>query len=349
MITLSQAQTLLERYKGANNSFAERINLVTERLFKAGNWRSTKDTVLFAIHLDEFERAFITLPWQYDTVLGGVYLRGNEDQQTMARCGLPISVRDEWYSYLQTGPGLQERGWFNWGNGFIPEVDRFTTFRDWHEPKFLRLKFATAEANGLVFNIRGNLDGQPVYTGAGAAMIEGENLTTAGATTLTTTSQFDEIPYALFKPVTYGPVRMYTWDGATETLVAIYAPGETVPQWRRYRVPACSDWTEADPGFALAVCKREWQPIANGNDPVIPGNIGAIRYGLQALLQEDAVDFERAEDLWQKGFKLLANEVEDDTGAGTGTPVQVVDSFMLNQGLAGYGGYWGDGWGANYG
>jgi len=346
MISLAQARVMLDRYKGQNNDFTERVNLVTERLDKAGNWRSTKDTVVFQVHADEFRNAFITLPQQYNTILAGVYLNSrNQDASELRLCGYPFQVRDEYYSFMTDGPGFSRDGRYNWGFGFIPEIDRFTTFRNWYTAKFLRFKFATAEANGGIINVRGKLNGQDIYTGAGANMIEGENLTIAGATTLTTTKQFDEIPYSLVKPITYGPVSMYTWDGVTETLVARYDPRETVPQWRRYRVPACSDWTESEPGQCLTVCKREWMVIGNDNDPVVPGNIGALKFGLQALLKEDAQDFVRADELWNMAFKLLANEAQDDTGAGTAMPASVVDSFGMAVMDNGWGGGYNQGWG----
>lgn len=344
-LTLSQAEALLTRYKGNGNTFAERLNLACERLVKSGNWRSTKDVVVFSVYVRPDKTCFITLPRVYNTVLGAVSLRVNDSNSL--RCGYPMNIRDSWFSFLGSGPGYTNNALYNWGMGFIPETDRFTTFKDWITPKNLRLKFSAVEANGLIFNIRGNLNGQPVYTGAGASTIEGENLTTAGATTLTTVSQFSEPPYALFKPSTYGRVSMFTVDGATEELVAIYDPSETVPQWRRYRVPGCSQWTEADPGQYLTVCKREWVPIGNANDPVIPGNIGALRFALEALLKEDSQDFPRAEEWWGKAAQLLANEVEDDTGAGANTPVQVADSFMLGDGGSSYLG--GPAYGGNYG
>ncbi len=341
-LTLSQAQALLQRYTGNGNVFAERLNLACERLIKAGNWRSTKDVVVFPVHIQDDRTAFITLPRQYNTVLAVVALRPND--QNSLRCGYPLPIRDEFFSYLGSGPGFTSNALYNWGQGFVPETDRYTTFKNWITPKFLRLKFAATEANGLVFNLRGKFNDLPIYTGAGAATIEGENLTTVGGTTLTTTSQFQEPPYSISKPVTYGRVSMYTWDGVTEELVAIYDPSETSPQWRRYRVPACSGWTESDPGQYLTICKREWVPISNANDPVIPGNIGALRFGLEALLKEDAQDFPRAEEWWGKAQQLLANEAEDDQGAGATSPVQVADSFGMAWG--GYGA-WGAGYGGN--
>lgn len=340
MITLSQAQAMLARYVGVNNNSAERINLVCERLMKAMNARSTKETVLFRVYPDELGRGFITLPRQYNTVLAGVLLRTSEDG---LRCGVPLPVQQDWYSYLETGPGFSDQAKNNWGSGFLPEVDRFTTFKNWETPKYIRLKFATAQAAGT-YNIRGkNQLDETIYTGTGVNMIEGEDLETSGASTLTTTSLFIEPPYGVSKPNSYGPVKMYTWDGSVEELVAVYDPLETVPTLRRYRIAACTEWTEEDPGFYLAVCKREWLPIGSPNDRVIPGNIGALRFGLNALLSEDSQDFARSEEQWQKAYDLLAKEEADDTGAATHTPVQVADTYMLGEG-AGYGwggnGYW---------
>lgn len=328
MPVLSEVRTLLSRYAGANNSFTERLNLAVARLFQSGNWRFTKERVTFSVFLDSQNRAMITLPKKYVTALAGVFLQTcNQDGWVY---GWPLPVQNGWYSYSIDGPGFVPDARYNWQGGFVPEEGWFTTYRDWTTPMFLRLKFAAVEANGLIFNIRGNLNGQPVYTGAGASTIQGENLTTAGATTLTTSSQFSEPPYEISKPSTYGRVSLYTWDGVTETLVAIYDPTETLPKWRRYRVPGCTAWTEAAPGQFLAVCKRGYVPVANDNDEVIPGNIGALRFALESLLKEDAQDFARAQSMWKTAEQLLSKEIADDDGAGALQPVQVIDSFALN-------------------
>lgn len=329
MPTLAETRTLLSRYAGANNTFVDRLNLAVQRLMQSGNWRFTKERVTFSVFLDAQNRAVITLPKKYVTILGGVYLQTCNSDGTLY--GWPLATRNSWYSFTQNGPGYITDSRYNWQSGFNPEEGWFTTFRDWTTPMFLRLKFAATEANGSIFNIRGNLNGQPIYTGVAANTIQGENLTTAGATTLTTSSQFSEPPYEVSKPITYGRVSMYTWDGVTETLVATYDPTETLPKWRRYKVPGCTNWTEADPGQFLTICKRGYVPVSNDNDEVIPGNLGALRFGLDALLKEDAQDFTRAKTLWQDAKELLTNEVDDDTGAGAQGSVQVVDTFGLNE------------------
>lgn len=346
--TVAQARTLLARYCGAGNTFLDRLNLACQRLIQSGNWRTTKDVVVFQVHLNEDFTAFITLPRQYNTVEAAVVLRQNDDASRL--CGYPLPMQQDWYSFLGSGPGYTGNALYRWGSGFIPETDRFTTFKDWVVPAKLRFKFAAVEANGGIINVRGISGGQPIYTGAGVSTIEGENLTIAGSATLTTTSVFDIPPYGVVKPATYNVVSMFTVDptSGVETLVARYDPSETVPQWRRYRVPACSGWTEDDPGQFLAICKREWVTVSNDNDTVIPGNLGALRFALNALLREDAEDDTRAEINWGKAYQLLANEVEDDTGDNTHVPVQVQDSFMIGNGAT-YMGPIPDGTGLGYG
>ena len=89
----------------------------------------------------------------------------------------------------------------------------------------------------------------------------------------------------------------------------------------------------------VAVCKLAYVPISGDNDEVIPSNVGALRLGFDALQKEDVQDFARAEQLWQKGQLLLANEVTDDTGAGAQGVVQVEDDFQMSM-VTGDGGYW---------
>jgi hypothetical protein len=91
------------------------------------------------------------------------------------------------------------------------------------------------------------------------------------------------------------------------------------------------------------ICKIAYFPLADDNDEVTPGNLGAIRLGLEALQKEDAGDLLRAGQLWDEGRRLLAEESEDDVGAASEGKVQVEDDFELGclggEGGWGYGGY----------
>lgn len=341
MLTLSEARTLLLRYVGANDGgFTQRTNLVCARMIPSGNWRLTKNRVSFNVFPDALNRAMVTLPVKFNTILAGVVMQPCGD--ATANYGFPMPVQNGWYSFSPTGMGLNLDSRYNWSAGFVPEEGRFTTFKDWTTPKQIRLKFSTTETNPSYFYVRGNLNGQPVYSGSGTNTIEGIKLTYSGSSPITSAEYFDEAPYEFIKPITNGRVSMYAVDADGETLVAIYDPAETNPGWRRYRVPACAGWTEAEPGRLITICKRAYVAIYNDNDEVIPGNIGALRFGLEALQNEDAQNWGAAKELWDLAESELSKESADDDGAGAMASVQVDDTFGMAAMGSGYGmGEWG--------
>lgn len=81
----------------------------------------------------------------------------------------------------------------------------------------------------------------------------------------------------------------------------------------------------------VTVCKRAYVPLVNENDELIIGNWGALRLALQALLAEDASDFERAGQLWVEAKRLLVTEEENLVGAGAQGTIQMDDSFEMER------------------
>lgn len=80
----------------------------------------------------------------------------------------------------------------------------------------------------------------------------------------------------------------------------------------------------------VAVVKIGYTPLVNDDEPCVPSNIAALTYGLMALLAADAQDFQREDSLWGKAKDALIQEQEDDQGGGV-PPMQVADSFMMNE------------------
>jgi hypothetical protein len=323
MLTLAEAQTLLGTYAGVGQNFQVRLNLTRERLLKAGNWSSTKAQVIFTAYPDANQQGFITLPREYSTVLAIAPM-----PMAGGRCfGYPLRTRGLWYEFAAGGVGVSANQTYGWQRGLVPIQQAFTTFADWSTPVTLQLQFETSEDAGLVL-FRGTLDGKKIYSVINGAWGEGCPLGYSGTGTVTTTQLFDTPPYAIIKPVTKGRVFLYTVNGAVTTLVGVMEPTETLIQWKRYKVPVCAAWTATTPGYYIAIVKLAFIPSFNAYDPVIPGNIGALRFGLQALSLEDARD-PAADTLWQKAKQLLANEVGDDTGAGADDLVQISDDFHV--------------------
>lgn len=325
MITLSEAQALLSAYVGAGLDFTTRLNLARERLLKQINASNTKSQILLQAYPDVNLAGVVTLPRYYQTLLAIA-----PAPPAASQCfGLPLRTRGLWYEFSQSGAGVSNNQTIAWGRGSVPINSNFTTFADWTTPQYLRLKFETSEAAGL-FVFRGTLNGQRIYCIINGQWAEGCPLGYSGTSTVTTTQLFDVPPYAVIKPTTIGRVSLYTVDPTTaaEVLVAVYDPTENLPAWKRYKVPVCSKWTASAPGLYLAIVKNAYYSLSSPNDPVFPSNIGALRWGLQALTEEDNQD-DRATKSWAKALKILADEVEDDTGYGSEGVVQREDSFNI--------------------
>lgn len=326
MLTLAEATTLLSAYVGAGLDFTTRLNLARERLLKQINASNTKSQIVLRAYPDVVLQGQITLPRYYQTMLAIAPLPPSESQ-----CfGYPLRTRGLWYEFASGGPGVSNNQTIAWSRGSIPINANFTTFADWKTPQLLRLKFETAEAAGM-FVIRGTLNGQRIYCVINGVWSEGCPLSYSGSSTVTTTQLFDAPPYAVIKPTTLGRVSMYTVDptSGAEVLVAIYDPTENLPAWKRYKVPVCSKWTASDPGLFLAIVKNAYYPLSSPNDPVFPSNIGALRWTLQCLTEEDNQD-ERATKSFAKALQILAAEVDDDTGYGSEGVLQRLDDFNVS-------------------
>ncbi len=319
---------LLSRYVGANNDPYERLSLVCERLLKSSDDRA-KDLVTFRVQPDENGLGHITLSRNYVSILGS-YIQSQTDSSGIVSCwGLPLSVQSPWYDFV---PGSWGIAYGPWPPGIVPINGFFTTFASWTDAVRIRFKFATSAEVGDKIIVRGVLNGEPVYsTDSQCNWIEGIEVPYTGVT-VTTTLTIDREPYAILKPKTNGRVSMYTVDSDNvETLVAIYDPGETFPQWRRYRVLTCPRNSDNSITTTFTcVCKRAFVLITGPNDVVYPSNFGAISWGLKAMLKEDSDDGTRAAEYWQNAKDLLANESEDDAAYQDGS-VQVQDDHGMGQ------------------
>lgn len=334
MPTRGEVEQLLSSYAGNGNDFATRLDLVRAELLPMGNWRGSKVAILLSIFTDVDGLQIVTLPRVYNTILAGL---ANPPSSVVAPfCRWPMNVRNGWYETLSYSAGLAgccSKGGFNEVNG------RFCTIQDWTTPLQLRFTFETFEAAGKI-TVQGTNNGADVY--GGSPWQKGETLSFAGSgggtPAVTTTNMFDARNLRVVKPETKGRVSMGTWDGTTFTLVAVYDPGETVPRWRRYHVPNITDPTSNQ---FLAICKIGFIKLISDNDECVPGNIGALRRGLEALKLEDAHDDARARVKWEDAKSRLIDEREDDEGAGATGHIRVEDNF----GLGHLNAEWGFGWG----
>ena len=87
----------------------------------------------------------------------------------------------------------------------------------------------------------------------------------------------------------------------------------------------------------ICLVKLGYTPLVNSYDEVQPGNIGALKKGLEALLSEDARDNARANELWAEARELMAEDSEDEVGPAGEGKITVEDDFFQDRSGYGYG------------
>jgi len=280
----------------------DRLNQVTERFITGGLWRG--GTVATAITVYD---GMITLPRQLETVLAVQY------------DGHPRTVLPMWFEFLPSGVGEVDAG--KAGKTLIDKGEEFCTYRDYTSGAYqLRAEGSQDETDGAslvvsAYDVCGNL-------------IRGDDGTLGFSVPIngSVTEQLVKGPLCqVFKPQTRGNIRLFAVNPETldETEIGIYQPGETLPVYRRYN-------TTDEPTCVVTVyARRAFIPAIADNDLLIPGNLGALKLGLKALVYEDNDDLQRAQQYWNNAFDILNKEMRNHLGPNS-VPVQIVGPFGTN-------------------
>jgi hypothetical protein len=302
-MTFAEAKAKFPTYGSAIGGL---LNFTLARAFLAGKWSGTIASLRVAIYdFDDsgITRRQFTLPREAQTALGIRFENVALDGKTSAR-----PIHNQWYSWLNTRCNGE------WNTGIIDLGDHWQTFRDIPANAYLRIRTDYAETG--TFYIRGtDSTGATIYSGTVPNVIEGTSLDLATNPDTTTETFLAGSTVQIVKPVTSGPVRLYSYDGTTETLLATYAPGETVPAYRRYQVAGASvAWTTSQFDYALVKAKRRFVELVADNDLVFPNNEVAIYFGLKAKNYEDKHDSGLANEYLAKFYDALNGELREEQG-----------------------------------
>jgi hypothetical protein len=176
--------------------------------------------------------------------------------------------------------------------------DNAQTFLDPEAPFTLRIKSSTVGDNGLLVKLFGGRDPN------GLEYFDSVSLTITSGSPANTTRQYSVLPM-INKAVTTGQVDLYSVDTlAVETQIATYAPGETIPAYKRYRI---NNWIDSQTTVELALCKLAYVPVVADTDIVVPGIYGALKHGLKALSYEDTSD-DNQDASWTRAYKVLNDD-----------------------------------------
>jgi hypothetical protein len=262
-----------------------------------------------------YDNQQVTLPRGMLTILGAS-IQGTGDA---FRLSWKTQVTNLWFSWISGGPGIITNPPYDVA-GMVDQGDGFVLFRNLPSTGTIKIYNSTTESAGTI-NIRGYSGSSKVYTLAGAARIEGENVampTTNGTSTTTaTTWDAGNSIYAIVKPSTNGVLSFYQVAAdLTETLIGTYEPGETNPNYRRYYVPL--RWLNN--GQVVALCKRKQVDVVVDNDQIIPGNLQALEMALMAVnfrrkSEQDRADWYIARAIDELNSELLQFDAEQGYGA----------------------------------
>lgn len=279
----------------------DRINEVTERILGDSKYKNTIRRITVPI-VD----GYVTCPREIGTLLG---IKVITDQN----CCCTSQIYSKFHEFAHSISCCS--------TGTYPISETAQTFLVPEAPFTLRIK--STVASGTVDFIGGYDEDGNEYFGADTVSIP--NGSANGTRTYSSLPPTGGIQ----KSSTTVPVELYSVDGdGVETLIAVYAPYETIPAYKKYKVP---DWN----GYftsALIFGKLAYFPAVEDTDIVIPSNLGALKLGLKALQSEDTEEDEHAEQDWARCFNILDKEVIE-TDSDAEFPVMRFEYGFGNEGV----------------
>jgi hypothetical protein len=275
--------------------FDARLNQVVERFFSLGTWRSMWKRPILTVF-----GYTLTIPRGFDTCRGADPV-----------CGPPFPLYSQFHQFASHG----SFGTWGWscraGLHLIDESAQ--TFINPTGTYTLRAVATEAADPGIT--LIGGYDENSVelFGAINVPLVNGAS---------DTTQQFTALP-EIQKVVTTSSVSLYSVDTTTSeaTLIANYAPGETIPNYRQYSVGGGLDGQ-----LVRAICKLGFVPAVSDDDVILPSHIGALKLGLMALSFEDKVDRKNAKDYWNDAVELLDSEISELDEAEQ--PAFMVDSHF---------------------
>lgn len=298
-LTVADARALLADYvcpnEPASQKFLTYINQARERIINSGKWKG----MIFDANFDA-SLGYITLPRDAESLLGlhvnkGIY-----------------GIQSKWYEYIVGGGGKLPEDMPDIGSA-IDLGEDFVTMEDPAAPSQILFKTTNSADTGESIVIYGkDVNGNDIYDANGNL---GETLSLAAPSgSVVTSAVFAKITSVL-KPYTVGNVEIYAVTLPVDTLLSVYQPGETSPQYRRYRLKVYDANT-----VVTGRCKLRYFPLVAETEPLLPANIGALKMALMALTYEDANDPAASDGYWGRCYGLLNQQLKENRGAAKFVP-----------------------------
>lgn len=258
------------------------LNQVCERLINKGVWSGAWVIVQ---DLPIYNNT-ITVPRRFKTCAG------------VNLCCGPRPIYGRFWKFTESSRAVQ------CSNGVTPINDQAQTFITPTADFKLRIKSSTVADNTKLVTLFGGKDGDD------AEIFTSTTLTITSGSPATTSQVYSILP-RISKVATVGQVDLYAVDEVTseETLIATYAPYETLPGYKQYEIENVGEETSVS-----ALCNLAYVPLSADTDIVVPGVLGGLKHGLKSLAYEDTSD-DRQDTEWLRAVQALDEAKETDDGA----------------------------------
>lgn len=274
------------------------INQASERIINSGLWKGAISYAGFPTVTNYF-----TLPYQFLSVIGAEWFR------------CPVPVFGQFHDFVIGGPGQPLSGFppcgiiEDLGDGYPTTVDIPT------DSSTLTITLDNASDAGKVFRLYGDdANDRQIFDAHGM----GINVTTVSPS-VTTSQTFNAIT-GIQAPVNVdgssamiGGWTLSSTASAVVTTLGYYYPNEARPSYRRYRIGVTSSTNTQVPNAVTVLVRKRFIPVYKETDWIAIGNLGALKFGMQAIDSEAAKN--EAQPLWDKCFAILNQELHATRGA----------------------------------
>jgi len=262
-LTLGEAKEELKDVAGISGMTIDDLNLPTvinravREILQSGDWAETVDRYAFKMH-----DGFLVLPHFLEKA---THLTVNKR---------PMEFRNQWFEFLQHGPGIVEKE-----DLIKVALDRGSspTFRNipntggpWKLKITGEVIEKDADGKPLIIHLGGHDENlKEIYsTGNDTMWGRGEDLVISQAAGFTSTTTFNYSSLqTISKPITRGRIFMDATDGTTEIRIGEFAPAERSPCNSVYLIPGVGD------------CDLETQSVGLSNeiDVVIRAKLSFVK------------------------------------------------------------------------
>lgn len=181
-----------------------------------------------------------------------------------------------------------------------------------------------------------------VLTSYGGSVQEGEQLTLVAppAYAVTTYNVMQGGLYSVIRQATTYPVTLYEYNGTSNTnTLAQYEPSETIPTYRRVMIPGllqtgrCSgDDAACEARTITALVRLQHVPVALDNDPMVLGNVTALKLMCMAIQREEQNRHGEARELESKAQRELDGELAAYLGPGVQISLNMPSPYVWGAG-----------------